>query len=178
MEKERRGRWKGFLNNKFGQQSIILSLFNEVSVHFIRPFQPKREEEMVIYLIAMETRSRSPFLGCHKLVVRVGFDVIKPKGGKPHLEAGNKRLKLRWAQEQTIHSTQSFDLPPFSRFLGRRDLLTMDRSKPWFWYKSPKLLHTLYLWCCEDPWSWVNSVIIFESGNRGKQLKNVSVLSR
>lgn len=25
-EKERRGRWKDFLNNKFGQQSIILSL--------------------------------------------------------------------------------------------------------------------------------------------------------
>lgn len=83
MEKERRGRWKGFLNNKFGQQSIILSLFNEVSVHFIRPFQPKREEEMVIYLIAMETRSRSPFLGCHKLVVRVGFDASNPMGENP-----------------------------------------------------------------------------------------------
>lgn len=36
MEKERRGRWKDFLNNKFGQQSIILSLFSKVFMHFTR----------------------------------------------------------------------------------------------------------------------------------------------
>lgn len=49
----------------------------------------------------------------------------------------------------------------------------IDQS-PNCWYKSFKLLHTLYLCCCEDPWSWVNLVIIFESGSGGKQLKNVS----